>query len=168
MKHTTLVLVGALLSGCYFLPSITRVDAPKETRADAAFVAGKTVDGYAGRLLAGSADRSPYLAFAKADYDRAMEEGKLIILNVVADDCAICLAEEPELIAGFEKLQNPNVVAFRVNIRASDGERAIAKTLQAATLPTKSVVRNNQELLRHVEAWDREELLRAIVQTQGE
>ena len=56
---------------------------------------GKMVAGYSGKVLAGTT--SPYLDFKKADYDKALADNKIIVLDFYANWCPICREEAPNL-----------------------------------------------------------------------
>lgn len=75
-----------------------------------------------GEMLAGTV--SLYKEFTKAEYDKAVSEGKVIFLNFYANWCPVCRAEEPDLFSGFNSLNNPNVVGFRVNYKDDDTDEA--------------------------------------------
>src|SRR3990167_8737773 len=73
---------------------------------------------YSGKVLAGKS--APYLEFNQADYDKALKEGKIVLLDFYANWCPICRAEEPNIKQGFNELTNSQVIGFRVNFNDND------------------------------------------------
>ena len=127
---------------------------------------GRKARGYQGNVLAGSL--APFLEFNQADYDKAKAEGKIIILDFYANWCPICRAEEPEIFAGFEELNNPDVVGFRVNFNDSDtgaDEKALAQQFNIPYQHTKVILKNGQEVSRSSDSWEKEDLVNAVNST---
>ena len=112
-----IVLIVGGVGGFLFLNSSKTSIAPQDTQPTSPETERK-VEGYQGNVLAGNA--SPFLEFNKADYEKAKTEGKIIVLNFYANWCPICRVEAPELHAGFDELNNPNVVGFRINFNDSE------------------------------------------------
>lgn len=73
--------------------------------------------GFSGDVLAG--DETQYIRFTKADYDKALSEGKAIYLYFYADWCPICKAERPNILAAFNEMNYTDVVGFEVHYRDS-------------------------------------------------
>lgn len=123
----------------------------------------KKVAGNTGELLAGSI--TPYLVFNKADYDKAKSEGKIIFLNFYANWCPICRAEEPDVRAAFDSLQNPNVVGFQVNFKDDQTDADEKNLAQEFTVPyqhTKVILRDGKEVLKETAQWNKEQFIEAI------
>lgn len=119
--------------------------------------------GYQGAVLAGKS--SPYLDFKKADYDKALKDGKIILLDFYANWCPICRAEAPELKAGFDSLPSDKVVGFRVNWQDSDtdaDEKALASQFGITSQHTKIILKNGKEIGRTLEQWDKATFLQTI------
>lgn len=122
-----------------------------------------TKEGYAGSLLAGS--NSPYLEFTKADYDKALSEGKVIFLEFYADWCPICRAQTPELNAGFDSLNDPNVIGFRVNYNDSNTdavEKDLAKEFNITYQHTHVILKNGKEVYRSSDQLSKEDFLELV------
>ncbi|MBI4130314.1 thioredoxin family protein [Candidatus Roizmanbacteria bacterium] len=121
------------------------------------------VSGYTGQVLAGSS--SPYLAFTKADYEKALAEGKIVFLDFYANWCPICRGEAPDIEAGFNQLTTDQIVGFRVNYKDSEtdaDEKALAEQFDIPYQHTKVILRNGQEITRSGEVWDTEQFLENI------
>lgn len=121
------------------------------------------VEGYQGNVLAGST--SPFIEFNQADYQKALSENKVIVLEFYANWCPVCRAEAPEIHAGFEELDSENVVGFRVNFKDSDtdeAEEALAEEFDVPYQYTKIILDNGVEVARYTEQWNRQDLLSAV------
>lgn len=110
----------------------------------------------AGGVIAGSV--TPYKEFTKADYDRAIADGKVVFLNFYANWCPVCRAEAPDLVDGFNKLNNPNVVGFRVNFKddeTDEAEKALASEFGITYQHSKVIVKDGQTVYKQIaEDWD--------------
>lgn len=117
----------------------------------------RKAEGYAGNVISGNI--SPYIEFNKADYDKALSEGKIIFLDFYATWCPICRAEAPNIEAGFNELENGSVIGFRVNYNdpeTDDDEKALAKQFGVTYQHTKVIIRDGQQVLKDGESWTRE------------
>lgn len=117
----------------------------------------RKVAGYSGEVLAGNS--SPYLVFNKADYEKAIAEGKIIFLDFFANWCPICRSESPEIKAGFDGLIRSDVVGFMVNYNDSEtdsNEKELAKQFGITYQHTKVVLRDGKEVLKSLDSWDRQ------------
>jgi thiol-disulfide isomerase/thioredoxin len=117
-------------------------------------------DSYKGIFLGG--DTALYLAFNKEDYERALKEGEIIMLNFYADWCPICRAEAVPLIEGFNALTNENIIGFRVNFNdpdTDDAEKALAKEFSVPYQHTKIILRDGKEIARYSTKWSKEDVL---------
>ena len=124
---------------------------------------GKRVEGYSGRVLAGSA--SPYIEFNKSDYDKALSSGKVVFLDFYANWCPICRDEAPNLKAGFDSLTTDKVVGFRVNYNDSEtdeDEKKLAQKFGITYQHTKVILKEGKEVSKSLESWDKEAFLKTI------
>lgn len=119
--------------------------------------------GYTGNLIAGIV--TPYLDFKKADYEKALSEGKIIVLNFYANWCPVCRAEAPDVKAGFDSLNNENVVGFRVNYNDPDtdeSEKALAKEFGVTYQHTKVILKNGAYVFKETVQWSKEDLIDVV------
>jgi thiol-disulfide isomerase/thioredoxin len=110
---------------------------------------------YQGEVLAGTS--APLLDFTKADYDKAVQSDRLIVLYFYATWCPICRAEVPKLSAAFDQLGTDDVIGFRVNYNDGDtdaDEEALAREFGVAYQHTKVFLRGGQRLLKAPDSWD--------------
>ena len=125
------------------------------------------VKGFSGNVLAGIT--SPFIEFNKQDYDKALASGELILLDFYATWCPICRAEEPEIFAGFNQLNNENVVGFRVNFNDPDtdsDEKNLATQFAVPYQHTKIILKNGKEVARYTDQWIKQDLIDAINQNK--
>jgi thiol-disulfide isomerase/thioredoxin len=120
--------------------------------------------GYQGAHLGGSHD-TPYIAFTQTDYEKALAEGKTILLYFYANWCPLCKAEQPETIAAFNDLSNPHLVGFRVNYKDSEtdaDEEALAKQFGITYQHTKVILKDGKQTLKSLDSWKKTDYLNAL------
>lgn len=118
---------------------------------------------YSGQILAGYS--APLLDFQKADYDKALQTGDLVVLYFYADWCPICRAEVTHLYGAFNELDSDKVTGFRVNF--NDGstdhdEVDLARQFGVAYQHTKVFLKSGQQVLKSTETWDKARYLEEI------
>lgn len=119
---------------------------------------------YAGKILAGTGS-TKYLDFSKADYDKALQENKKILLYFYASWCPLCKKEQPEIFAAFNELNDPELVGFRVNYKDGDDdetEKALAKEFGIGYQHTKVILKDGQRVLKAPDSWDKERYLEEL------
>lgn len=119
--------------------------------------------GYSGQLLAGNT--TPYLSFTKADYQKALDKGKVIFLDFYANWCPVCRAEAPEIQAGFDILDNDQIIGFRVNFKDSEtdeDEKALAKEFEIPYQHTKVILQDGKVVLKDGSTWDKNKLIEEL------
>ena len=122
---------------------------------------GNMMAEYKGKVLAGT-EKTKYLDFNKADYDKALKEKKKIVLYFYANWCQICKKEQPETMAAFNELKDSNLVGFRVHY--NDGEdnndaKALAQQFQVPYQHTKVIIKDGKQALKAPDSWDKERYL---------
>lgn len=162
-----LVLVILVLGLSYFffaknskeeVMTKTNITESKETVIDKDKTMTKT--GFLGNVIAGT--KTPYVSFTQKDYEKAIMDGKIIFLDFYANWCPICRAEAPEIEAGFDSLDNKNIVGFRVNFKDSEtdeDENRLAKEFEIPYQHTKVILQNKKVLLKDGDSWDRNKLI---------
>lgn len=157
-----LILVGVFVlivgGAFFFFVNQGRENSEESPAAKSVSQKSKTIiPGYQGAVLAGIS--SPYLEFNKADYEKALSDNKIIVLDFYANWCPICRSEAPHLRDGFESLTSDQVVGFRVNFNDSDtddDEKALASQFEIPYQHTKVILKNGQEVKRSADQWDKE------------
>src|SRR3989344_1269364 len=127
-----------------------------QTTSPESTTSAQNVPGYQGKVIAGKS--APFLEFNKADYDKALAEGKIIVLDFYANWCPICRAEAPAINEGFNSLTSDKIIGFRVNFKDSDtdkNEEQLAKELKIPYQHTKVILKNGKEFSRSLDSWDR-------------
>ncbi|MFA9288642.1 MAG: thioredoxin domain-containing protein [Weeksellaceae bacterium] len=118
---------------------------------------------YSGQQIAGTV--SPYIIFNNQDYKQALAEGKTVFLEFYASWCPVCRGEAPDIEAGFDQLNDPNIVGFRVNYNDPDTdetEKALAQEYGVTYQHTKVLIKNGEVVLKNGEVWDTERFLNEI------
>ena len=125
---------------------------------------GDTNTGFSGTVIAG--DTTPLIDFNKADYDKAINSDKLVVLYFFANWCPICKQEaEHSLYPAFNKLNNDQVVGFRVgfNDNQTDAdEKNLAKEYGVVYQHTKVFVKDRVRILKSLEAWTEDRYISEI------
>ena len=122
---------------------------------------GNMMSNYKGKILAGT-EKTKYLDFNKADYDKALKEKKKILLYFYANWCPICKKEQPETFAAFNEINNPDLIGFRVNYR--DGyddvdEKALAQQFGVGYQHTKVILKDGRRVGKWPDSWDKQRYL---------
>ena len=155
-----------VIGGYVFLQSANQsgqTQIPNTTTQTVTSSATKPVPGYQGKVLAGSA--APFLEFSKVDYDKALAEGKIILLDFYANWCPICRSEAPMLHTGFDGLTTDQVIGFRVNYNDSDtdeAEKALARQFNITYQHTKVILKNGQQFSKSLDSWTKEDFDKEI------
>ncbi len=122
-----------------------------------------TKSGSLGNVIAGT--KTPYISFAQKDYEKALLDRKIVFLYFYANWCPICRAEAPEIEAGFNSLDNENIVGFRVNFKDSEtdeDEKRLATKFEIPYQHTKVILQNGKVVLKDGESWDKEKLIEEL------
>jgi len=120
-----------------------------------------------GKMMPGliGGDVSRYYNWDKAMFDQAVSEGKTIYLEFSASWCGACQKQEPELIAGFAELNDPNVVGFKIPYKDSETtseHTALAQQYQVPYQHYKVILKNGQIIKRSPEAWTKSKMLEVL------
>jgi thiol-disulfide isomerase/thioredoxin len=110
---------------------------------------------YSGNVLAGI--EAAYIEFNQADYEKALAEEKVIVLNFYASWCPNCKNENIQAIDAFNEIDYDNVVGFRVNYNDPDtdfDEKELAKKFGIAYQHTKVILVNGTQVLKSTESWN--------------
>lgn len=111
-------------------------------------------------LIGGGVSR--YYDWDKAKFDQVVADGKTIYLEFSADWCPACQNQEPQLIAGFAELNDPNVVGFKIHYKddqSTDEHNALIQQYQIAYQHTKVVLKGGKQVLKSPEAWTKDKFL---------
>jgi thiol-disulfide isomerase/thioredoxin len=116
-----------------------------------------------GQILAGST--TPLVDFSSEDYQKALAEGRTIFLYFYANWCPICTAELPHMYAGFNAVDLPQVVGFRVNYNdneTDESEEALARQFGIAYQHTKVIVIDGQQFLKDGSTWETDRYIEVL------
>lgn len=118
---------------------------------------------YTGEVLAGN--QAILLDFKMEDYQKALNEKAIVVLYFYANWCPTCRAEFPKIQSAFEKLQNPDVIGFRVNFNDNETdsfEKGLAREFGVAYQHTKVILQNGERVLKSPETWEESRYLSEI------
>ena len=122
-----LVATGLLLSGCGRTQTGASSAIPAIPVAQADYRAGV------------------YQAYAPAAYQKALADGKTVMLDFHADWCAVCVNNAPIIEETFQSLNDSSLVGFKVNY---DTETALKDQFGVRSQATLILVRNGAEVKR--------------------
>ncbi|MBT4859078.1 redoxin domain-containing protein [archaeon] len=108
-------------------------------------------------LIAGTTTK--LYEFDQISYEKALSEGKTVILNFYATWCPSCKAEQPVIIDVFNEHDDPNLVAFRVNWKdpgTSVDEENLAKEFGITVQGTKIFLKGGEKVLKAPEHWPKD------------
>lgn len=126
---------------------------PEEADAPTSFV-------FSGSKLAGNT--SPLIDFNKADYDKALSEGRDVVLYFYATWCPLCRIEFMSTKSAFDEVSNANLVGFRVNYNdndTDDDEKGLAREFGVAYQHTKVFLKNGERVLKAPDTWRKDRYL---------
>ena len=118
---------------------------------------------FKGKQIAGKV--VPYIEFNQADFMQALKEKRTIVLYFFTDWDPVSQKEAPEIEKGFNTLNVPNVVAFRVNYNDSstdDAEKKLAEQYSATYQHTKVIIKDGVSVFKTEDEWDAKQLVTVI------
>ncbi len=110
--------------------------------------------------LAGKDNGAAYYVYEKAAYENAVAQNKTVYLEFYAAWCPVCKQMEPEIVAAFNELENPNIIGFRVNY---DTETSLKKQFQIPYQHTRVIIKNGVQVQKSSNAWTKEQIKEALV-----
>ncbi len=125
----------------------------------------RTTVQFSGTTLAGT--QAPLLRFTQSDFDRVVNQNKLIILYFYSNNDNTSTDELPEIIDAFNQLSTDRVIGFVVHINNENvtaDELAITNTMRVNTPDTKIFVKYSKELFHTTDSWDQQTYLSQITQ----
>lgn len=114
--------------------------------------------------------QTPYYEFSQEAYEKALQDKKIVVLNFYANWCPICRAEEPDVKAAFNSLNNPNVVGFQVNYnddRTDASEEALARRYGVTYQHTKVILKDGKQVLKETAQWSKDKFIAQINAASG-
>lgn len=146
-----------LYDNCPYIKNADQLDSNNDSVGDAC----QEKSSYTGKVLAGT-EATKYLEFNKADYDKALNEKKKILLYFYASWCPICRVEQTATFAAFNEINDPDLIGFRVNYRDDDtdaDEISLAKEFGVSYQHTKVILKDGQRVGKFPDSWDKERYL---------
>lgn len=119
-----------------------------------------SADGYVGTVLGGS--KSLYLDYNPVDLELALSQNKVVLLDFYATWCPICQIEQEEIKAAFVKIDNEDLIGFRVNYKDGDtdkNERQLAAKHGIIFQHTKVIIKDGETVFKALDAWDEDRFL---------
>ena len=110
--------------------------------------------------LAGNDGGAAYYVYDKTAYETAVSQNKTVYLEFYASWCPVCKQMEPEIVAAFNELENPNIIGFRVNY---DTETSLKKQFQIPYQHTRVIIKNGVQVQKSSNAWTKEQIKEALV-----
>ncbi|MBI4092155.1 MAG: thioredoxin family protein [Candidatus Levybacteria bacterium] len=163
-KAITILIIVLIVGGIGVLLVLysNRNSVPQEKQATSSKTERK-VEGYQGNVLAGNT--AYYIEYNRADYEKAVSDGRVIFLDFYANWCPLCRTQAPEINAVFDNLESDKIVGFRVNYNDSEtdqDEKEFAKALAITYQDTKIILKDGRAIFRTSEFVTEEQLLAEI------
>ncbi|GIU69310.1 MAG: hypothetical protein KatS3mg002_0546 [Candidatus Woesearchaeota archaeon] len=123
--------------------------------------------GYIGKPLAGK--KSFYIDFNMKDYNYAIENNKLVLLNFHTMDCTLCNKDNDAAIVAFTTIDYDDVVGFRVllNNDSTSDENRIALQHGILVPNTKIIIKGGKRVFKVTDNWNAEQFIDAIERNMG-
>ncbi len=139
MNKTIFILILSILfiAGCTQAPS-------SDTKGET----GNMMEGTNNQEMA---EKSEYLSFNQARYDKSKQEGKTIFLEFAADWCPSCQSQHPKNVEAFEQLKDKEIIGFRVNFKDSntdEDEVNLAKEFGITYQHTRIILNSEGEVVQ--------------------
>ena len=116
------------------------------------------------KILAGT--KSKYYRFDKSLYEKSLQEGKIVFLDFHANWCPICKAEQPNIFAAFNQLNNENIVGYEVHYsddETNSDDNEMAKKFGITYQHTKvSLDKNGNVALKSLEVFSKDRIINEL------
>ena len=116
------------------------------------------------KILAGT--KSKYYRFDKSLYEKSLQEGKIVFLDFHANWCPICKAEQPNIFAAFNELNNENNVGYEVHYNddeTNSDDNEMAKKFGITYQHTKVFLdKNGKVALKSLDVFSKDKIINEI------
>ncbi len=146
-----IIVILAVVIGIYFL--MNREIGKLEKKI--------VIDKGEANLLAGKT--SKYYEFSNDEYNRAINENKIILLYFFADWCPICKAEQKDAtLPAFNELEKDNIIGFRIHYNddlVSEKDEELAKKFGITYQHTKVILKDGKQILKDLNSWTKDKYI---------
>lgn len=171
MKIWIIIALFLLVAGCTVETPRTQPDnvVPEPTTEDItvelppALPPEPKFPGYKGELLAGK--NSPYFEFSQVDYDKAIADGKVVLLVFYSSTSSSSVTDDEAAQEAFDELDTDKIVGFRVRFNdtgITEDEEKIALKFAVSGPKTKIFIRYGEKAYKSVEQWTKARYLEEI------
>lgn len=116
-------------------------------------------------LIAGTTSR--YYEWDKELFEKSFDEGKSILLVFSTNTYPASERQEEFVKKGFEKLNIPRLIGFRVPFndeRMTEEHEKLAIEYGVGTIMTKAMIKNKSLVYKDTELWDEQDFIRKATQ----
>lgn len=110
---------------------------------------------------------SVYYEWDRATFDKAVKEGKSVLLVFSTDTYPQSVKQDKAIIQGFKQIRVPRLVGFRVpykDSRMTPEHDELSVQYGVGTIMTKVLLKNGQITYKNSEAWDTQDFVRKMTQ----
>ncbi|HYD03096.1 MAG TPA: thioredoxin family protein [Alphaproteobacteria bacterium] len=118
---------------------------------------------YSGTVLAG--ETTPYIEFNSEDYQKALEDDKIILLYFYSDWSSTSKSDQNAIYDAFNEMANPKIIGFKVNYDddfTDSVESGLATNFDVREARTKVILKDGAVVQKTTATWNENDYERQL------